>query len=77
MKSLIIVVDYEEHKPETYKGVSLYMDGREILRSTVGYFEIDYEVICQSATPTLEKLLGTDRVYVSSSVDNWYMDNDK
>ena len=72
MNTILIVVDYEEFKPETYKGCYLFDRGNTLFKSYTGDFEKDLEAvtiagdnICESTGQTL---------VCSSSVDDWYMD---
>jgi hypothetical protein len=73
MNTILIVVDYEEFKPETYKGCYLFDLGNKLFESNTGNFDEDYnavgvagENICASTGQTL---------VCSSSVDDWFMDN--
>lgn len=71
----MIVVDFKEFKPKTYKGCYLFENGKEIFRSSVGKFEKDYKIVLEKALE-ISKLTG-HTVINSSSVDDWYMDNHK
>ena len=69
--SVIIWVDFEEFKPETYKGVWASEDGNIACRSYTGDFKTDYAYIMKYAELTGRTIIN------SSSVDDWYMDNNK
>jgi hypothetical protein len=71
MKTVLICVDYEEFKPETYKGVYLFDEGKELFRSSLGNFDKDYQVCLEEGKKIVVK---TGQVLVcSSSVDDWFM----
>jgi len=46
MDTVLIVVDYEEFKPETYKGCYLFDEGKKLFQSYTGIFEADYQAVC-------------------------------
>jgi len=70
--SAILWVDYEEFKPDTYKGCIISSAGEPIFASRTGNFTKDYKV-CLKYAEKLKKELSLD-VYNSSSVDNWFCD---
>lgn len=71
-KELIIIwVDFEEFKPETYKGVWATEGGNNTCRSYTGDFKIDYEYVLKYAKITGKTVMN------SSSVDDWFMDSKK
>lgn len=72
MKTILIIVDYEEFKPETYKGVYLFSDGVKLYGSSIGNFEEDYHN-CVQVGHRLSSETGKT-VINSSSVDDWYND---
>lgn len=72
MISAILWVDYEEYKPETYKGCIISSAGEPIYASRTGNFKKDYTA-CQKYANRLKKELSVV-VYNSSSVDNWFCD---
>jgi hypothetical protein len=54
-KTLIIKIDYEELKPETYRGVVALTDGGvEILRINTKDMEADYEAVKRALAGTCE-----------------------
>jgi hypothetical protein len=69
----MIVVDFEEFKPETYKGVYLFDSGKTLFKSYLGSFEKDYKT-CVKAGRKLAKEQNKTLIN-SSSVDDWYMDS--
>lgn len=73
--SIMIVVDFKEFKPKTYKGCYLFENGTEFFRSSTGKFKKDYKIVLKRALE-ISKLTGKV-VINSSSVDDWYMDNHK
>lgn len=77
MGCMSMVVDYEEFKPKTYKGVYLHdggFKGGEVFRSFTGDFEKDYKIVLKYAHK-LSKV-NCKTILNNSSVDNWYMDKD-
>ena len=68
-ETFMIVVDYEEYYPETYKGVYLYSKEKELFRSNIGKVKKDYKNVLDWARKNVK---GT--IYNSSSFDNYYMD---
>jgi hypothetical protein len=65
----IMWVDYEEFKPETYKGVYLTnLPDRPKFESYTGNFEADFNACSSEAAKYAERFM------YSSSVDNWFMD---
>lgn len=71
--SAILWVDYEEFKPDTYKGCIISSAGEPIFASRTGNFKKDMRA-CEKYAQRLRKELGLT-VYNSSSVDNWYSDS--
>lgn len=67
MNTPIMWVDFEEFKPETYKGVYL-TNIPETFKSYTGDFETDYNA-CSKEVAKYDT-----HFICSSSVDNWYMD---
>ena len=54
-KTLIIKIDYEELKPETYRGVIALTEGAiEILRINTKDMEADYEAVKRALAGTCE-----------------------
>ena len=72
MNTILIVVDYEEFKPETYKGCYLFDEGNKLFESYTGSFETDYSAVCLAAD-SICATTGQTAV-CSSSVDDWFMD---
>lgn len=70
-ESVIIWVDFEEFKPETYKGVGATEDGKIVCRSNTGDFKTDYEYVMKYAKLSKRTIIN------SSSVDDWFMDSKK
>lgn len=70
--SAIIWVDYEEFKPDTYKGCIISSAGEPIFASRTGNFKKDIRA-CERYARKLTKELGLT-VYNSSSIDNFYCD---
>jgi hypothetical protein len=73
MNAILIVADYEEFKPETYKGCYLFDEGKKLCESYTGNFETDYMEVCLTAQEI--SLTTGQRVVDSSSIDDWFMDN--
>jgi len=74
MNTILIVVDYEEFKPETYKGCYLFDRGQALFKSYTGDFDVDYDAVFKAGI-NLCKSTGQTLV-CSSSVDDWFMDSD-
>lgn len=68
-ETFMIVADYEEYFPETYKGVYLYSNGKELFRSNIGKIKKDYTNVLDWARKNVS---GT--IYNSSTIDNYFMD---
>jgi hypothetical protein len=70
IETFMIVADYEEYYPETYKGVVLYNKGKELFRSYTGNFKRDYDIVVKYARKNVKGV-----IYNSSTIDNWFMDS--
>ena len=71
--TVLIVVDYEKFKLETYKGCYLSDRGVTLAKSYTGCFDDDFKamltaggILCKSTGQTL---------VCSSSVNDWFMDS--
>jgi hypothetical protein len=72
MNTVLVVVDYEEFKPETYRGCYLFDRGNRPYESYTGNFTFDFNATVR-AGENLCKSTGQTLIY-SSSVDNWFSD---
>ena len=72
--AIIIFIDYEEYKPETYKGVYLLDGGVELFRVFTGDCPKDYYAALKKGMDMAYKQGKV--LYDSSSVAHWQMDTD-
>ena len=70
-RTFYLEVDYEECKPETYKGVFVREGRKEILRVNMGDVDLDLNLVYEILVNIIDEEYNTCEM---SSIDHFYMD---